>query len=822
MWRKLGVCVGLVLLQVIVAVDAVGQEQQLVGPLSDLSRMKIRGLQTFTKDEVRKGLSADFEVLLAAHPLAPLEDLPTVVRLRLLAGLQHGGFAEAEVRTEIDSEGKRLIATVSEGPRYVNGSVRIENAKQIDVDRLTQRLTEQYPPKRAAAPVFDPATPGRVVRWLDKDGKNVALADPVWTTDKPARMDTASHKAYEGKVKEALEDLGFRDAAFDVRLQPNREKRQVELVVWLRDEGDSATLGKIEIQGNERDSTEAIIDYMKLPIGTLMTRRRETQLRYDLYRSGRYTSIEVKLTKTPFDQQHVLHLAVKESPFSPPIDQSLTREEEALLKMGRWLANAKAWPSDMVVRACKEEIEATFTVAAGDGVVVSLRSLGSNAVGPIALVASPQEIGCYPAQREIYLKAATPATIVTWSMAYSVNDKPKEEGSKEPLQFAVGLGIQGKKKEEASAPFRVEFRVTPAACIAFAHTHNPKLTWEDDRLVVESEKGRIELDGNDGRLIHLRGISSDGEVEITFVDNGFAEARDATHQGADGGENLFDAKRPLRSMFDFLLHEDMHNEWMSVLRAIEKDELTQSKLDAFGAWSKFIAMGVLDPIDEYLAARAWEDDSEDEFKLPPTVPNSPNAWTLAGAALVIPGADALFPRDSWPWTVWRETCFVVAGRGKYTGRQLQRAVVSEDFGPVGLLVVSSLVDRMSRQASQTLAHRGTQRLSVAEFRRDYEPLLDETRITGKCIRRACEILRELSPAELRELQARTPDPWRPPFEAFSNELRRETDRPIDQAMPAALDAAWKAGLSDIIEQILIKTRDRNRFRTVSWPPTRPG
>jgi hypothetical protein len=273
--------------------------------------------------------------LLAAHPFASLSDLAESINERLNSGYLAGGFADVQIETTLDLENKRLVATVDEGVRYHNGSLRIENAKAIDVAQLVERLTLPFRASTAVLPQIDGAT-GDVVRWLDKDGKAVENEKPVWEEGIPVRMDSVAAGNFRDQVTRALEDLAFRDAKFELTLVPNRKTQHVDLVVQIKEEGAPAKLEAIDVLGNQRDSEEAILEYLKLSPGDLLTSQRVSQIRYDLWRSGRYLTAEVGI-RPPFrwSTGHALTVTVRESPLAPPIGAALTREEEALMKMGR-------------------------------------------------------------------------------------------------------------------------------------------------------------------------------------------------------------------------------------------------------------------------------------------------------------------------------------------------------------------------------------------------------------------------------------------------------------------------------------------------------
>ena len=74
------------------------------------------------------------------------------------------------------------------------------------------------------------------------------------------------------------------------------------------------------------------------------------------------------------------------------------------------------------------------------------------------------------------------------------------------------------------------------------------------------------------------------------------------------------------------------------------------------------------------------------------------AWTL-----VFRVADALFPRESWPWTTAREAVFVVSGAGTYTGLELQRIYESNEVGPIGYLTIAELLAQIDSPYSVPIA-----------------------------------------------------------------------------------------------------------------------
>ena len=89
------------------------------------------------------------------------------------------------------------------------------------------------------------------MQWLDKDGNEVSLESAVWEAGKPAPLNPQAQKRLDRDVREALQDLGYRDARFEVVRQPHPETQTVDLVVRIDELGSPATLQTISVTGNQ-------------------------------------------------------------------------------------------------------------------------------------------------------------------------------------------------------------------------------------------------------------------------------------------------------------------------------------------------------------------------------------------------------------------------------------------------------------------------------------------------------------------------------------------------------------------------------------------
>lgn len=341
--------------------------------------------------------------------------------------------------------------------------------------------------------------------------------------------------------------------------------------------------------------------------------------------------------------------------------------------------------------------------------------------------------------------------------------------------------------------------MTPAACVAYAHAHNAKTSWNEDRLIIESDRNYLEVNGGTGQLVRLEGYGPRFKLRMRFEKGAFSEELQTFRKSVANTQNAYDPKRPLGSSFEFLLREGAFAQWA-------EDEFAGREA-AFSAWSKFMSMGALDPIDRCVAN--LDVTASTDFKIPSIDFHSEESWSRAIALTSLIFADDIFPRGSWPWTLLREAGLHLTGNGHYTQDQLLHICRSQEFGPVGILVVASILDRGSAKSATTFVRNCTWQLSPESFRKDYLPLINTDRAVGKVVQRYCEILCAFDSSEIEAIRSELPNELHTGFDAFVKELRRDVDRSTHDAVSAALDAAWLAGWRKLVEERLEEFRDRD-------------
>jgi len=779
-----------------------GADSPQVGPYSDLAQLEIRGAESYSPEEIRTALSHDFLTLAAAHPLAPLIDLPGVIRERVLAGYRSDGFADARVEVKIDIDLLRIVVSIDEGRRYTQGGIRIENAEKIDAAQLTRRLSERYAPPEAVKPVFAGTASDEIVGWEDRDGKRVKWTKPIWRPGEAARHDAAAHAIYTRELRRALEDLGFRHAEFEVELVADPARKRSDLVIRLVDEGSPAIVRRIKFTGNQRDSDETLVKHLDLTPGMLFHRQREARLNYDVWHSGRFLSVECDLLEIPNEQEHELLVRLTESPHAPPLRAAPTRAQQTILKMARWLADNRNWEEDAVVNI--KEGEGTFEaiLSPQEGLILRMQSAdGSSA--PLTFMALRSGLACYPAASPSHYQAQFDDRIIALTQHHDVALEPKSP--EKIFSFTTGIGLHSRGEGDTSPPFQAELQITPAACVAMAHAERMTHRWEGGVLIVESAQARFEIDAETGKLLRYESESAEtgGTMTINFVAGAFAHAQREFQRSQTGSHNAYDPTRPLRSSALFFLSDAFIQELTAQHRSLYKVELlTPAQHEARRAFAALVALGALDPVDAWIVSDAIKDKDEDRFTIPSATGAKGGSWMQAVAKGAVAGADIIAPRDTWIWTVIRETGFLVAGQNEHTGTALNQLMQDEEAGPLAYLTVASLLNQLKNRAAPQVAGRGKLRLAKQAFLDDCQPLLDDQHLIGKSILRASENIRLLEFDELEEVVNQLPPVWQPVFSAYAAELRSDTVRPIREGAAAGLEAAWEAGLEKEIDRLL--------------------
>ena len=758
-----------------------------VGEYSDPARLEIRDSKTFSAEEIKRELVGIFTVRLAAHPAADLLEYIESLKKHIQAGYRKAGFPETQVHGELDLDSHRIVLRIDEGPRYMVGDVSVKGAKTIPSEQLIERLTTPQPPKDAVAQSFQQQDGRTTIQWVDQDGKEAPLEPAVWRRGKPASFDawavspidrfsasgrnsTPGAKSPSASIRNAtaaaLADLGYYYPAFEVYLAPppnsapKREGNPVSLVIQIKDEGPPGVLGEIEVTGAKINSREDILNYLELKSGTVLTRDEMVRIKQRLWESARFIKHNVTPLKPacPTDKL-MLRIDVLEYSKAPPLSQSLSPEEQVLLKLRDWLADSRHWPGDLVMKVVCPDGTLEAVVSSREGLYVSMeRSEKGVAVvqGNRAAVFSRDGIGIYSPGEGRKFVAPPFGSAVAFGLRLSLT-----EDFKHPTNLAFSLETRS-CDDAASPPFRLTLDMQPAFFLALAHENDAKTDLREGVLTVHAKENEIWcVDAATGRLVELRRSwpyedvmsLADGKnpkqtpaaekianVRVSFETDAFARRVAELHRATAQHSNSFVPGHPLGSFLAFLADD------------LDICALAESKLGSPQRWlavRKMLRGPLLDPID----ARLTAPDRKTPFVIPAApgqlekyAVTNPRAWACG----VFTHADKMFPRSSWPCTVAREASLVVLGKGDRAGQECQRLINSPETGPLCLLVLGTLAERVDRKLAARCAERGLQKLSREAMLRDCRPLADPDCLAGQSLQQVADVIRTLDEDDLRQ------------------------------------------------------------------------
>ncbi len=263
-------------------------EAPLVAAWSDPDRLAISGAKAFTRDEILFGLAADIDVQLAASRQSSSAEYMCALQDRIQAGYEHAGFGNVRVNCNADADSDKILVRIDEGPRYLCGDIRVYGAIRVPVDELARRLRQPAPPLSANIGSYDVVDGRTVPRWVDSDGNDVKLDDPMWSNGKPAAFDRGAVQHYRARIARSLDDLGFPAAKFKIELERDPTARLITLAIFLSGEGPEPLVADIVVVGNHVSSDSVICDYLGIRPGIAYSGDAAARWSERLWHSGRF------------------------------------------------------------------------------------------------------------------------------------------------------------------------------------------------------------------------------------------------------------------------------------------------------------------------------------------------------------------------------------------------------------------------------------------------------------------------------------------------------------------------------------------------------
>ena len=211
-------------------------------------------------------------------------------------------------------------------------------------------------------------------------------------------------------------------------------------------------------------------------------------------------------------------------------------------------------------------------------------------------------------------------------------------------------------------------------------------------------------------------------------------------------------------------------------------------------------------LGEIFSGKEYEHD--DTFSVPFDLMsggNNPMSNMVAGfAAVAFRFTNDFFAQGSWPWTLSRETVFILGGMGKYSLAELGKIYESEETGPLGYLTSAKVLSQISPRFGGAFASKGLSRMSVEAFRKDVRVLLEGDSKLARCLIETAEALMGLDDAECDALLLVFDDEQAKVIGRSIDILRKDKSTPVKEAIPAACDELWREFLKEEVEAALRK------------------
>ena len=277
------------------------------------------------------------------------------VEKRLQLGYQHQGFLEAQVSVQAIAKTGDVKVKVTEGPRYACGAVKITGVKNMPAEAIMARLTRAPDSGETNHGAFAFKDNAPSSHALDASGPDLSrLTDAYWTKGEHVPGSEFDLQWMKALVDSAMHAQGFLYPKVNVSLAPDQASRVVDLQVEVVEEGITATVDRIEVVGNQKNSAEAVARYLGVQPGALITGELISGIEDKLWRSARFLEYKVRLGTPDTSGRTPLQIEVAEYADAPPLGEKFTATGEAMLKLREWLSKLGESREDMVLNLVGE------------------------------------------------------------------------------------------------------------------------------------------------------------------------------------------------------------------------------------------------------------------------------------------------------------------------------------------------------------------------------------------------------------------------------------------------------------------------------------
>jgi ankyrin repeat protein len=766
-----------------------------VGEAGDADRIVFEGLETFSAADIRAGLAQRPGFQLASHPQANrlefLKELGSLVE----SGYEAAGFPDVKAEARYDEAAWQVRVKVSEGPRYRGGRIRVEGAKRASEKELVAWLTQPASGDQKERLVEGPERPKHA----------------LWVRGEPADFSAVRAKVLTEQLQACLAEQGLFFAKVAATLERDPTIRTADLRIRIEREGPAGVVGEVEVTGTQRNQPGDIVRYLGLTEGAKLSATRLAEARQRLQDSGRFWAFSITPCVVggdmPASERVKLQIAVREVEGVPQLVEKLSAEQQACVRLARWLEEFAKRDEDLrlTLKFWRDESAtwgavARVVVSPKAGLQVNTELLRKEGSTELGFRADQQKIQLCSWASRTKLEAPNEHQ-VNWTL-HLLGAASDAEKTNSHFNLTLTGGLQA-RQETGGAPkgpvLTSDVRIAPAAFLEQLAHSNSWCRIRSGQLVLTNSALVLRADARTGRLIELRYAMDGGEAMLESGKGFWRDASAPFARRAAPLPNLYQPDHGISALCGFALDETTR--WLLQQAPADSTENRQRELALRGA-SRLAHSLVLPSLDEMFAGPATT-----SFDIPmeawETSPNG-NPFLTMLVGWTGDWSKQLFPKYSWPWTVGREMGFVLQSQGRYTSEEFDRLYNSNDTGPVGCLVIGSLLDYLNLSGAPSFAQRGRERLDTASFLRDAGLLFRGDKGLSRGVDRVAEALRELPQEEVEALAALLPEAKGALLRESAAALRAHPNEAVEGVLAPALARYWEASLRAEVRDGLIR------------------
>lgn len=759
----------------------------------DPNRIVVCGARTFTPRAVWSGLAGNLDLRSAARSAIPLQDYLRLLEDKARAGYQRAGFPRVQVRVKVNPSDDKIEVSIEEGPRYLAGDIVIEGVDDSIKKALVEALTSACPPPNARPKIVDVDEGRPIERWIDADGDCVDPNPPLWQPGEPASFCPCDLEAMRQQVRRSLANLGYYGVSYDLKVATQSDGKTASLSLRFPSLGPKARIGEVQIIGNSRNSEQQIRDYAGVRPGMAINGRVMQSIHGKLWESGRFVDFKSRGRSDTDDPSLTrLWIEVTEYQGAPGLGDPLSPEEEVLLKLRRWLSRSEHWSGDLVFQTRQLPKPIEVVISPKRGVLIRLGKRSAELGGTswdFAAVMTSDRLGLYDLVARRCAVGTPQNEYIRLQLSMRLTGDAK-------CPFAYNASWRfATRRPSGAEPFCLVLNLEPSAFLAIPHEHEAKCAWQDNMLVVEEAMICWEIERETGELKRLRIRSERGQPwssEVTFEPKGMDRRLKEIDTTTCGQQNEW--------------HE-VWRSWSLIRFAATNQhvfELCNGKTPdprALAVLRKLVDQAFFLPFSDRESCESKEESAE--FRPPD------DDGQGAETAFWLSCMDALFPRNSWPWSVGQEVIWGLLSKAGPSAEQLRHFNESDRLGPLGCLAAGYLNAALNDSPGRDFASEGLRRLDGAHFRLDYDFLLQRDSGISRILMQAAKCLRALEAEEVQLLLTLLPAADAKYVSEGASVFRHQPDGSLDDTIARAFDAMWQTGLRERIESALVDLRDCN-------------